>query len=313
MPHPHPLAGIYTASLTPLKADFAPDPGPVARYLDFLAARGNHGALMLGTTGEGPSFSPAERMTIFRAAAEIRQQRPDFRLLAGTGTPSLEETVDLNKAAFEAGFEAVVTLPPFYIRNAKEEGLFTWFDQVIRRSVPEGKYLLGYHIPGVAGIGFSLDLLARLKDAHPQKFAGLKDSSHDKDFLQALGQRFGSDLLVLNGTDSYLSRAMDAHAGGAITAPANLISPGLRAVWDAYQNGTDPSPAQARVTKARETLEKYMPFPPMLKALAARLHGFPRWPVRPPLVEFDEETVEQAVKELAAITPDLPAPPPQTQ
>ncbi|MFZ5920733.1 MAG: dihydrodipicolinate synthase family protein [Chloroflexota bacterium] len=313
MPDNHPLAGIYTASLTPLKPDLSPDPGPVARYLDFLAARGNHGALMLGTTGEGPSFSPTERITLFRAAAEIRQQRSDFRLLAGTGTPSLQETIELNKAAFEAGFEAVVTLPPFYIRNAKEDGLFAWFDQVIRRSVPEGRFLLGYHIPGVAGIGFSLDLLARLKDAHPHKFAGIKDSSHDKDFLRALGRRFGPDLLVLNGTDSYFSLAMDAHAGGAITAPANLISPDLRAVWDACRNGADPSEAQARVTQARETLEKYMPFPPMLKALAARLHGFPRWPVRPPLVEFDDELVERAAEELAAVKASLTAPPPQTR
>lgn len=297
----HPLAGIYTASLTPLTADFAPDLEPVVRYLGFLAARGNHGALLLGTTGEGPSFSPAERIDIFRVAAQVRQEYPDFRLLAGTGTPSLSETVDLNKAAFDVGFDGVVTLPPFYFRKAGDDGLFAWFDEVIRRSVPDGKHLLGYHIPGTSGVGFSLDLLARLKDAHPVKFAGIKDSSHDKDFLRTVGERFGEDLLVLNGTDSYLSLAMDAHAGGCITAPANLISPDLRAVWDARLSGQNPVPAQERVTKAREILEKYMPFPPMLKALAAQLHGFPRWPVRPPLTETPVEMVEKAKQELSLV------------
>ena len=59
----HPLSGVYAASLTPLKADYSLDLDSVPVYLDFLAKRGCHGALLLGTTGEGPSFSPAERLT----------------------------------------------------------------------------------------------------------------------------------------------------------------------------------------------------------------------------------------------------------
>ncbi|NQU29608.1 MAG: dihydrodipicolinate synthase family protein, partial [Anaerolineae bacterium] len=148
----HPLAGVYAASITPINSngdtlslEFVPT------YLDFLAERGCHGALLFGTTGEGPSFSSIERATLFEAAVAIRQKHPDFRLLAGTGTPSLQETINLNKAAFENGFEGVVVLPPFYFRNATDEGLFNWFDAVIRQSVPEGKYLLGYHIPRVSG------------------------------------------------------------------------------------------------------------------------------------------------------------------
>ena len=56
-----PLAGIYAAALTPLKPDLSPDLESVPALLDFLAARGCHGALISGTTGEGPSFSPGER------------------------------------------------------------------------------------------------------------------------------------------------------------------------------------------------------------------------------------------------------------
>ncbi len=297
MPTSHPLAGIYAASLTPLKSDFSLDLEPLAPYLAFLAARGCHGALLLGTTGEGPSFSPAEREALFRAAAAVRQQHPDFRLLAGTGTPSLQETIDLTRAAFAAGFEGVVVLPPYYFRNASEEGLFAWFDTLIKKAVPEGRYLLGYHIPGVSSMPLSLDLLARLKDAHPVKFAGIKDSSHDISHARALGARFGADLLVLNGTDSYLSLAMDAHAQGCITAPANLISPDLRRIWDTRQRGDKDDTVQERVLAAREALEHYAPFPPVLKMLASRLHNFPRWPVRPPLMPLPTKIEEQALKE----------------
>ena len=159
----HPLSGVYAAAVTPLKPDLSPDLDAVAPFLAFLAARGCHGALLFGTTGEGPSFSPAERADVWRAAIKVREQVPGFRLLAGTGTPSLTETIDLTRLAFDLGFDAVVTLPHITSAMPPTNGLFNWFEQVITKSVPVDGYLLGYHFPGVAGIGFSLELLSRLE------------------------------------------------------------------------------------------------------------------------------------------------------
>ena len=292
----HPLAGVYAAAVTPLKLDSTLDLEAVPVLLRFLASRGCHGALLFGTTGEGPSFSPKERETFMRSARVYRQQLPGFKLLAGTGTPSLSETIDLTKLAFDLGYNGVVVLPPYYFRKATDEGLFTWFSELIKKAVPSKGHLLGYHIPSATGVGFSLDLLARLKDSFPAQFAGIKDSSHDESFATALGQRFGKDLLVLNGTDSYFHHALKNHAQGAITAPANLISEGLREIWDLYQEGKDPTEAQAHVTEQRHILEKYMPFPPILKALLHKLHDFPKWTVRPPLEEVSPELEEQALK-----------------
>ena len=297
----HPLAGVYAAAVTPLKLDSTLDLEAVPVLLRFLASRGCHGALLFGTTGEGPSFSPKERETLLRSARVYRQQLPGFKLLAGTGTPSLSETIDLTKLAFDLGYNGVVVLPPYYFRKATDEGLFTWFSELIKKAVPSKGYLLGYHIPSATGVGFSLDLLARLKDTFPTQFAGIKDSSHDESFATALGQRFGKDLLVLNGTDSYFHHALKNHAQGAITAPANLISEGLREIWDLYQEGKDPSEAQARVTEQRHILEKYMPFPPILKALLHRLHDMPHWSVKPPREEISLELEEQALKEFESL------------
>ena len=297
----HPLAGIYAASLTPTKGNrYVPDPEAATDYLAFLAKRGCHGALLFGTTGEGPSFSTQERIAFMKSAVSVRQTQPHFRLLAGTGTPSLESTIILNQAAFDAGFDGVVTLPPFYFRTASQEGLFRWFDIVIRESVPAGKYLLGYHIPKVSGVPLPQDLLARLKDTHPDKFAGIKDSSHDLDYARELGQRFGKNLLVLNGTDSYLRDALAYDAQGAITAPANIISPQMRALWDAYLKDEDTTKYQEEITLIRDSLEKYMPFPPILKALAAELFGFQNWSVRPPLENTSHEIVQKAKLEIQA-------------
>ncbi len=288
------VSGVYAAAITPLKPDFAPDLEAIPSFLDFLAGRGCHGALLLGTTGEGPSFSPEERLGIWRAALQVRKQHPEFGLFAGTGTPSLTETIDLTKLAFDLGFDAVVTLPPYYFRSATDDGLFKWFQQVIQKAVPADGHLLGYHFPGVAGIGFSLDLLARLKDAFPRQFAGIKDSSHDAGFAQALGKRFGSDLMVFSGTDSEFSVALQNHAAGCITAPANLLSPDLRLVYDAFAAHSDASMVQAKITAQRHILEKYPPFPPLLKALLSRQYHLPRWPVRPPLVEIPAQVAAEA-------------------
>jgi 4-hydroxy-tetrahydrodipicolinate synthase len=305
----HPLAGVYAAAVTPLRAaslngirsDSILDLESVPVLLNFLATRGCHGAVLFGTTGEGPSFSPSEREALMRAASAHRDQLPGFRLIAGIGTPSLSETIELTKLAFDLGYDAALALPPYYFRNATDIGLFNWFSELITKAVPSDGYMLGYHFPRVAGIGFSIELLARLKDAFPTQFAGIKDSSHDADLTRNLGERFGYDLVVLTGTDSYVQLAMQNKAAGCITAPANIISPELRKVWDLMREGKDASGAQAHVTEIREILDKYPPFPPTLKAILHHLHGLPRWYVKPPLVEITDSMEEQLVNELAGI------------
>lgn len=297
----HPLAGVYAAAVTPLKHDSTLDIESVPALMAFLASRGCHGALFFGTTGEGPSFSPSERETLLRSVRAYRNIVPGFRLLAGTGTPSLSETIDLTKLAFELGYDGVVVLPPYYFRKATDDGLFNWFSELITKAVPSDKYLFGYHFPNVAGIGFSIELLARLKDAFPVQFAGIKDSSHDPALASALGEKFGSDLVVLTGTDSYLQLAMQNKAAGCITAPANLISPDLREVWDLMQEDRDASEAQTRATQKRHILEKYPPFPPTLKALMHQMHKFPKWSVKPPLDELSDDLGWQVYQELIGL------------
>jgi len=293
----HSLAGVYAAAVTPLDHESRMDLESVPALLDFLSTRGCHGAVLFGTTGEGPSFSPSEREALMRAARAYRDGHPNFRLLAGTGTPSLDESIELTKLAFDLGFDAALLLPPYYFRKATDDGLFNWFSELINKAVPSDKYILGYHFPNVAGIGFSIDLLARLKDAFPVQFAGIKDSSHDDDLTRNLGAKFGEDLVVLNGTDTYLKMAMENKAAGCITAPANIISPDLREVWDGMRAGTDISQAQERVDHQRHILEKYAPFPPTLKALLHKLYGFPNWAVKPPLESIPEDKLELALQE----------------
>ena len=294
------LAGVYAAVVTPLKPDLTPDLDGLTNLLQFLANRGCHGVLLMGTTGEGPSFSWEERLLVYRTAAEIRQNISNFHLLAGTGTPSLEDTVFLTHSVFDLGYEGVVVLPPYYFKKVTNEGLFTWFSQVLDKAVPQDGSLLVYHIPPVSGVSFSLDLLARLKDAYPVKFAGVKDSSSDPEWAQSMGARFGTELLLFNGNDRLFSLALQSGASGCITAMANLLSPLHRYVWENFQNGISYEVTQDKLSAAREVLDRYPPFPPLIKMMLSRLHGFDLWKVKPPLSEFDPAQVEIVLSEFFA-------------
>lgn len=289
--------GVIAAAVTPLNQDGSLGLDAWPFLLDFLRRRGCHGVLLLGTTGEGPSFSPSERLEMVKAIETYRLADPEFYILVGTGTPSLDETVSLNKAVFELGVDGVVVLPPYYYRKAGENGLYEWYSQVIRKSVPAGCTLFVYHIPSMTGIQLSLELVSRLMGAFPDRNFGIKDSTVDPKFARAVGERFGKDLLTFTGTDSLFDLALEHSASGCITAMANLRSLDLRCVWDARQQGHVDHAARLRLERSREVMSHYPPNPPLYKALLARLHNFPGWAVRPPLLSMTDEQLEKAIAE----------------
>ena len=118
---PEKLFGVFAAAVTPLKSDLDPDLDSLPEYLAILAGRGCHGALVLGTTGEGPSFSVEQRKAITRAALRVREAQPEFIVLAGTGCASLTDTIELTRGAFDLGVDGCVTLPPFYYKGVAVE------------------------------------------------------------------------------------------------------------------------------------------------------------------------------------------------
>jgi 4-hydroxy-tetrahydrodipicolinate synthase len=295
----HLLSGVHAAAISPCLPSGSPDEASLPDLLDFLADRGCHGALISGTTGEGPSFSMKERISFWETASLWRKSRPGFRLIAGTGTPSLSETRDLNQAAFELGFEAVVVLPPYFFRNASESGLFDWFADLLETSVPVGKFLLGYHIPAVSGVSLPLPLLQRLAGVYPATFGGLKDSSGSLDsaaaYITGLPGR-----AVLVGNDKLLSAGLATGAAGCITALANLRSPDSRAIYDAFHRGEETSTKQAALDSMRSAMDAMPPAPAYIKALLHANHGLKPWSVRLPLQDFTPLQIAAAIQQVQA-------------
>lgn len=290
--------GVFAAALTPLRPDGQLDLDNVLPYLEFLSGRGCHGALLFGTTGEGPSFSPGERAALGKVAVEFTRSRPDFTLMMGTGTPSLSETIDLTRSAFDLGFAGVVVLPPYFNRKVSDDGLFAWFSEVLRKAVPADGFLLGYHIPQMTGVPFSINLLDRLKRAFPERFVGIKNSWTEAEYARALGDHFGADLAVLTGFDPLFQLTLEKHGAGCITASATVVSPVLRRLWDAAQAGQDLAPIQAELDRIRAVMDGCPPAPPLVKGLLARWHGFPLWNVCPPLLPTPADALAAAADAL---------------
>ncbi len=294
------LEGVFAAAVTPINPDGNPDLAALPPLVDFLAGRGCHGVLLLGTTGEGPSFGVQERIGVIREVARHRQAaQPNFKVLAGTGGANLPDTIELTRAAFDLGVDAVVTLPAFYYKGVSADGITAYFDQVVRAAVPADGHLLAYHIPQMSGVAIPPAAISALRQRFPNQFWGMKDSQDDlAHTLDITGQFPGFG--VFSGSDSIFTESLAGGAVGSITALANVTSPLNRAVWDAHQRGAAAPEAQAALVRARQAL-KGLSVPPAMKAALSDLFGFPDWPVRPPLTPLAPEQRARLRADLAAL------------
>ena len=190
------LSGIYAAAVTPLDQNHQPILGEIPILLEFLAQRNCSGTLMLGTTGEGPSFSGDERKQIIQSAFRIRETYPDFKILAGTGEPSIDATIRNTKSAFDLGVDGVVVLPPYYFKGISNQGLVSWFVTLIKKAVPADGALFFYNIPAVTGVHLPFEVISQVRDQFPGLNLGIKDSTGDPELAEALGRTFGKDLIT---------------------------------------------------------------------------------------------------------------------
>ncbi|MFO7324010.1 MAG: dihydrodipicolinate synthase family protein [Chloroflexota bacterium] len=296
------LKGVICALVTPFR-NGRPDTDNLQRLIHAVRDDGVDGILLLGTTGEGPSLSLPERETVISAAREVSG---DLLVMAGTGFPSLPDTIAATRRAFELGVDAAVILPPYYFKKVSADGLAAYFRQVLDEAVPAHGRVLLYHIPQVSGVAVSPDLLDRLVAFDDSRIAGVKDSSGDLDHCRMLCQRYPG-LRIFAGTDRILLPSLQAGAAGLITAAGNVIAPLAVEVYRKFLSGQSADATQVRLAEARNLLDRYQPAAAMLKRLLELRLGGAGWEVRPPLEPAADEDREQLLEALAALElPDSP-------
>lgn len=269
--------GLWCAMLTPIDSSGGVDHGLLVAHARSLLDRGVDGVAPFGTTGEGQSFSMAERLAGIDAllAAGI----PRERVVAATGCAALPETIVLTRHGVQSGCKACLVLPPFFWKDVTDDGLFAWYAQVIEAVGDSRLRVYLYHIPQISGTPLSVDLVARLAAAFPGIIAGVKDSAGDWANTQALLARV-PQLAILVGHEPHLPRLLRAGGAGTICGVANLFPALVRALLSPNVAPTD---LQRVVTFIEIAFRQ--PFLASFKAILAEQTRNPGWQaVRAPLL-----------------------------
>lgn len=287
--HPVPNAlfgGINAAVLTPMHDDLSVDLNRMAAHCRWLLSQGCNNLGILGTTGEANSLGIEERIVVMEGLVE-RGIDP-ARLLPGTGTTAITDTVTLTRRARAIGCRGVLMLPPFFYKSPSDDGLFAYFSEVINR-VGLGMPVFLYHFPQQSAVPFTLDLIGRLLHAFPGMIKGVKDSSGDLANTSAMAREFASEgFEVYCGDDGALLSMLRQGGAGSITAASNVNS-AIGARVYANWNNADGEHAQETLTATRRAVTS-APLIPGLKALMARHTSNAAWnTMRPPHLRLSDE------------------------
>jgi len=299
------LSGVLCPVVTPFDRDLNPDPGRLVGQCQWLLSQGV-GLAAFGTTGEGNSLSVNEKIALLDALAGAGLDMS--RVIAGSGCCALSDTVRLTRHAVEVGCAGVLMLPPFYYKAVGDDGLFDSYAVVIERVASERLRIYLYHIPPVATVGLSIDLVGRLVQRYPDTVVGIKDSSGDwHNTLVLLEQRW-PDFRVFAGSEAFLLRTLQNGGAGCISATANVNGPAIHELYSNWQ-GPEAVAGQGRLDALRNLFQPY----PMIAALKAVIAAHSRdgaWErVCPPLVALEagqKRALLAALAQTGFAMPDLP-------
>lgn len=285
------ISGVAVATVTP----FGPGGsrihyGLISGHLEMLAAAGVHGFVPVGTNGEFCSLTLEEKKRMLLSAG--RAKGPLF-MMAGVGSCSLPEVLELIDYAADAGADAVLIVPPFYFKDVEQAGIVEFY-----RHVLEGTDLpvFLYNIPVYSGIVITDGIIDALL-GHPN-LAGIKDTGGDPERTRDLVGKY-PQLKIFGGSDSLVGEAVEAGVAGVISGVANAFPGLLNDAWMARSSDDGISAAAVKVNSARRALTRF----PWIAATkyALRLKGLPEIHVRPPLVDLTDDQKVELEAQLAAL------------
>ena len=280
---PAAFSGIWPALLTPLNDDLRIDHARLAAHCQSLVARGCPGVTLFGTTGEGPSFSLAERQEALQQL--IANGIPAAQIMVSTSCAALPETLALTRHAVGAGVHGCLMLPPFFLKGVSDQGIIDSYRYVLDgmgADLPPLRLYL-YHIPQVTGVGLSHHVIATLKSMYPDTILGIKDSACTTAHSIGLAEAFMKDLTVYVGFEPDLPEMGRRGSTGAISGLANFM-PRLVSRLVTQPDAPATPAERERVVQLIGLLGGYS-LMPALKGIMALLSGEPGWlRVRAPLV-----------------------------
>lgn len=269
------------ASITPCDRNGKFDPVMYKDTIQYFESQGAEGLVILGTTGEFPAFSRAERRIIMETAGKNKGK---LEILNNPGTCNLPETLELAKHAVDNGADGFLIIPPFYYNNPPTPGMIKYYSAIFDE-VHKPIHL--YHIPGTSEAPITHELLTALKAKYPN-LAGIKDSTGNAEGYSAFCKAF-PDLNMRTGTSSNLETAFENGMGG-ILADGNLFTRKCADVYAAYRAGQDWKVPLKKLRDAQALMRAGGTggYGPMKYALS-QIMGVPQFYQRAPQADVTEE------------------------
>ena len=270
--------GLFTASLTPMNDDLTVNYVALVAHINWLLDNGSNGICLLGTTGEANSFTIDERMDVLDEVLDAGIE--PHKLLVGTGTCVITDTIILTQHAVAKGVGGVLMLPPYYYKDLSDQGVLDYFRLVIEGVDDEKLKIYLYNFPKMTGLSFTLDLVEQLVAAFPSVIVGMKDSSGDWQGMLAVCETIPG-FQLFTGTEKYLLETLRAGGAGCISATFNAsIKYGAKV----YRHWQEPEAdeLQGKLNEIRKAFEVDS-FISSLKFLFANWFDDSKWlNVRPP-------------------------------
>ena len=209
--------GSITALVTPFKNGNL-DVESYENFVEFQILQGSAGIVPGGTTGESPTLEYFEHKKIIDIAVKISKGR--VPVIAGTGSNSTKEAIELTKYAENAKADAALVVTPYY-NKPTQEGLYQHY-KAINDSC--GIPIIIYNIPGRCVIDMSVDTMSRLYEL--KNIIGVKDATGDLNRVDAHLKAMGKDFLMLTGNDENAHEFNKRGGSGCISVSAN-VAPNL--------------------------------------------------------------------------------------
>jgi 4-hydroxy-tetrahydrodipicolinate synthase len=215
--------GSFTALVTPFK-NGSVDEKVFRDLVEWQIAEGTNGLVPVGTTGESPTLSHKEHQDVVEWCVD--QARGRVPVVAGAGSNSTKEAIDLAKHAENVGADAVLVVSPYY-NKPTQEGLYQHF-KAINDAI--GIPIIMYNIPGRSVIDISVDTMKRLYEL--KNIAGVKDATANMTRVSQQRAAMGEDFNQLSGEDITALGFM-AHGGHGCISVTSNVAPRLCAEFQA--------------------------------------------------------------------------------
>ncbi|MCB1143439.1 MAG: 4-hydroxy-tetrahydrodipicolinate synthase [Leptospiraceae bacterium] len=220
--------GVFTAIVTPFQNDRI-DYDVYYKLLDRQIQAGVSGVIPCGTTGESPTLSHEEHSELIRKTVEYCKSR--IQVIAGTGSNSTKEAVELTELACKDGVDGILSVNPYY-NKPTQEGLYLHFKTIAEHS---SKPVMLYNIPGRTSVNLSPETTRRLSEI--SNIRSLKEATGDLAQMSKSISILPSNFSVLSGDDTLTLPLLSVGGRGVVSVVSNIFPKKIKELVDSFESG----------------------------------------------------------------------------